>query len=808
MLSSYRVIDLSDERGQLSSHVLGSLGAEVIAIEPPGGSTSRALGPFASDFVSPDTSLWHWSYNRGKKSVVLDIFDLADRSQLLDLLSGADIVIESSGTEVMKSLGLDYETVSQVNPSLIYLSISAFGCEGPKAKWASTDLTILASGGQMVLTGDSDRAPLRIPLPQAYLHASSEGAAAILIALYERQRHSGLGQHIDVSAQASTLQASQTYMVASAINAPEFTRAAGGVTLSGIDLQLMWPCSDGYVSVTLLFGPALGPFTRNLFEWIFEEGFCDEETRDKDWINYGELLFGGTEPVEEYTRVKAVVGAFCASKTKEELFGESFSRRLLIAPVTTTQDVLNSPHLSERSMWETIRIGDRNVTFPGRMAIFSETPQKTLSRPPKVGEHTTAVLSEPLRRPNIAISTVPNRQGKALEGLKILDFMWVMAGPAGSRILADYGANIVRIDSEARMDTARTLQPFRDDIGLPDNSALYSNMNAGKRGLSLDLNNQKSLAVVNDLVQWADVVLESFSPRAMKKFGCDYTSLKKIKPEIVMASSCIMGQTGPYTSLAGYGTMAAAISGFFNITGWPDRSPSGPFGAYTDYISPRFLVSCIMAAVEEQRVTGLGQYIDFSQGEASLQQLTPLLLDWTVNQRMSERKGNRDEVHAPHGVFKCSGDDKWVAIAITTDNEWLALCELLGTSYLKALTLNERHNQQDMLETTIEGWTQNRTASEIMMLCQNAQIPAHQIQNSTEALADPQLTHRNHFIEVSHEAQGTTWIENTRFRMSRTPAKVSHGGPTWGQHSWEILTEELGYDPEQIADLAVAGVLG
>ena len=187
MLGDYRVIELADERGQLAGHVLAALGAEVITIEPPGGSSSRTIGPFAGDVVSDDTSLWHWSYNRGKKSVVLDLETVEGRDELLRLTDGADIVIESFGPHVLHGLGLGYEGMSESYPALIHLSISAFGDDGPKASWEATDLTIMASGGQMSLAGDLDRAPLRIPLPQAYMHASSEGVGAALIALYERQ---------------------------------------------------------------------------------------------------------------------------------------------------------------------------------------------------------------------------------------------------------------------------------------------------------------------------------------------------------------------------------------------------------------------------------------------------------------------------------------------------------------------------------------------------------------------------------------------------------------------------------------------
>ena len=808
MLSQYLDVDLSDERGQLCAHVLASLGAEVISVEPPGGTSSRAVGPFAGGIESPDTSLWHWSYNRGRKSVVLDIESEDGHADLLDLVKGADFLIESAEPGAMNARGLGYDALSSVNPSLIMVSITAFGSTGPKAKWPVSDLTIMASGGQMVMTGDKDRAPLRIPLPQAYFHASAEGAGAALIALYERQHNSGVGQHIDMSAQQSVMQASSSYMLAGAVHAAQMNRMAGGVRVAGIDVQLMWPCKDGHMSVTFLFGPAIGSFSARLMEWVYEEGFCDEATRDKDWLNYAELLFGGEEPTEEYERVKQVLADFFATKTKAELFTESFERRLLFAPVTTAQDVLDNPHLAARDMWEDIDIGVREVRFPGRMAIFTETPQSTLAGPPGIGEHTATILSEPERRPNVAIAAQPIRSGKALEGLKILDFMWVMAGPAGSRVLTDYGADIVRIDSEARMDTARTLQPFHDDEGLPDNAVLFSNLNAGKRGLSLDLTKPEARDVVHDLVRWSDVVLESFSPKAMKGLGFGYESLRQIKPDLVMLSSCIMGQTGPYSSLAGFGTMAAAISGFFDITGWPDRGPSGPFGAYTDYISPRYLIACAMAAVEHHRATGQGQYIDLSQGEASLQQLTPVLLDWTVNENLWERRGNRDPLHSPHGVFLSTGEDAWVAIAVTTDEEWRALCQLMGTSGVADLDAAARQSRVGELEELVTSWTSTRTNAEAMEACIAAGIPAHQVQNTHECLADPQLAHRNHFIEVGHPTQGTTWVENTRFHMSRTPAKVTYGGATWGEHNWEILGETLGYDPDRIAELAIAEVLG
>ncbi len=221
-----------------------------------------------------------------------------------------------------------------------------------------------------------------------------------------------------------------------------------------------------------------------------------------------------------------------------------------------------------------------------------------------------------------------------LKDVKICDFMWVMAGPASTRILADYGATVVRIESPTRVDTARTLQPYHGNQLTPDSSGLFANCNAGKFGISLDLGNPAARAVVHDLVRWADVVTESFSPKAMRAWGFDYESLRKVNPAVIMLSSCLMGQTGPLAKIAGFGNMAAAIAGFTNLTGWPDRPPCGVFGAYTDYVAPRFTAIAILAALDHRRRTGEGQYIDQSQAECAIHFLGPAILDYTVNGRV------------------------------------------------------------------------------------------------------------------------------------------------------------------------------
>ncbi|MEA3217898.1 MAG: hypothetical protein QOJ19_4054, partial [Acidimicrobiia bacterium] len=287
MLDAYRVIDLTDERGQLAGMILAALGAEVIAIEPPEGSPARRMGPYAGDVVDPERSLFHWAYNRGKKSVLADLATAEGRRLVADLARGADILLESSAPGELDRIGLGYAELAKDNPGLIYVSITPFGSTGPKAHWAASDITVNAASGQMVLTGDRDRAPLRISMaPQTFFQAAGDAAGAALVALAERNR-SGTGQQVDVSGQTSMMASTQEYCVASLIGAPLIERAGGGVRLGDLHVQLVWPCLDGHVSLTLLFGASLGPFARRLFEWMCEEGACTEADRDTDWIQLG-----------------------------------------------------------------------------------------------------------------------------------------------------------------------------------------------------------------------------------------------------------------------------------------------------------------------------------------------------------------------------------------------------------------------------------------------------------------------------------------------------------------------------------------
>ena len=810
---SCRVLDLTDHRGQLAGYILRSLGAEVLLVEPPGGSPARGIAPFAGDEPGLERSLPFWAHNRGKKSIVVDLDTVTGRDQLLELVRGADVLIENEPVGAMADRQLGPAALSVVNEALVHVSITPFGATGPKARWASSDLTLQAASGALVLTGDKDRAPLRIsPALQAWYHGAAEAAHAALIALYERDHHSGRGQQADVSVQQATNQITASQMLTSALGATLTERTAGGVVYGGIDVKLMWPCADGYVSVTFLFGAAIGPFTRRLMEWVHQEGFCDEATRDKDWLDYATMLLDGREPLSEYQRIRdEVLVEFFASKTKAELLDAALSRRVLIAPVATAADVLASPQLAARNYWEKVDLGELGtVTFPGAIAKLATTPLEALPRPPMLGEHTEEICSAASRSVTVGVKDIPTTAptGPALAGLKVLDLMWVMAGPAASRVLADYGADVIRVESMHRIDTARTLAPFVGNDGHPEKSGLFNNLNGNKRGLALDLTNPLSHEVMLDLVRWADVVLDAFSPRGMGSLGLDHDALLELKPELIVASTCLNGQTGPLSSLAGFGTMAAAMSGFFSICGWPDRAPCGPFGAYTDYVAPRYFLCTLFAALDHRRRTGQGQYIDFSQSEAAIHNLSSVLLDCAVNGRITERTGNDDDRFAPHGVYPCIGEDTWVAVVCETDQQWRSLCVVLGPAAgpLAQLSDSDRLRRRRELDELIGAWTSTRSADTATNELQAVSVPAHVVGNSLEVVADPQLRYRRHFVEVPHGNLGTTWMEASRFILSRTPAVMRRAGPTAGEDTFDILAETLGYDPERISELAAEGI--
>lgn len=408
-----------------------------------------------------------------------------------------------------------------------------------------------------------------------------------------------------------------------------------------------------------------------------------------------------------------------------------------------------------------------------------------------------------------------------LHALKVVDLSWVVAGPSIGRVLADYGATVVHVESPRRVDTARHMGPFVGGERNLESGALYGNVNAGKLGVSLDLSIEAARAVVLDLARWGDVLVEAFAPGMMKRWGLDYDALRAVNPGIIMLSTSLAGASGPFAAFAGYGGAGAAMSGVQYVAGYPDRPPKGPFGPYTDFVGPRFALLTLLAAIDHRRRTGEGCQLDCAQAEAGIHFLAQAVADHAVNGRIAERNGNRDPVLAPHGVYACAGagpdgpggdtacDTPWVAIAVHDDGQWRRLAALVGGEAQdpRFARAAERHEHADRIDALVGAWTSGQSAARIEGELQSLGIDAHRVSSSADMLADPQLVHRRHYVELPHPRFGRTVVEGSRFQLSETPARVERAAPMYGQHNEQVLRDILGYNGTRIDALRQSGAL-
>jgi crotonobetainyl-CoA:carnitine CoA-transferase CaiB-like acyl-CoA transferase len=814
LLAPYRVIELGDRRSAFAGTILAELGAEVVLVEPPAGHPTRHAAPFVGGAPGPERSLVHQALNAGKRSVVLDPTVPADRRRFEELLAGADVLVDAGGpAERAASPWYDEAALARIAPGLVRLVVSGFGADGPKADWLDGDLVTGAAGMQLFITGNADKPPLRCAVPQVYAHAGVDGVIGVLAALAQRAT-TGRGQLVDVSAQQSWVSAAFHYCFFNTWGQPEVARNGSHIRIGTIASRFDFPAADGFITLTFLFGGAVGPFTNRLVAWMAEEGAVDEDLAQVDYTTWDAAGEPGA-----YDRLSAQVVAFTSSKTKAELLAAARARRLLIAPVLELDEVLAAPQFHERGFWRPTPIAghDTPVLRPGRLAhavLDGGRVAVTLADPgpaPALG----ADSSLPATRTTVPNGTiiptgtiVPSGTVAPLPlaGVKVLDCTISFAGPTIGRYLADLGATVVKIESQKRPDLARNAGPFLDGVEY-DTSACFAHYNAGKLGIALDLTKAGSRPVLDDLVRWADVLVESFAPGALGRLGLDDARLAELNPSLIALSTAMVGQTGPFASLPGYGNMASALCGFVSSTAWPDRPPAGPMGAYTDIISPRFATALLLAALDHRARTGEALRLDFGQGESCLHLLTLGLLDRQVNGGAWEGVGNDDVAEAPHGVYPAAGEDRWVAVAVATDEQWRALCGLLGPTAPADLDGPARLARRRELDALVAAWTAGRPADETARMLQAAGVPAHAVQDSAALRNDPQLEHRGWLVRAPHDRLGELTIGSNPIRLSDGPLTVAKAGPCLGADTFTVLNDILSYDGDRIAELAAGELL-
>ncbi|MFC1991537.1 CaiB/BaiF CoA transferase family protein [Chloroflexota bacterium] len=397
----------------------------------------------------------------------------------------------------------------------------------------------------------------------------------------------------------------------------------------------------------------------------------------------------------------------------------------------------------------------------------------------------------------------------ALEGLNIVDFSWAFAGPFIGAYLGDYGANVIKVESNSNLDITRVTSPYKDGVTGVNRSGCFLVANNSKLSVTLNLKHKRASEIIEKLIKWADIVVENFGAGTMERLGLNYEELKKIKPEIIMLSATIQGQTGPNASFAGYGWNTVALTGIGNLTGWPDRSPVGTLQAYPDSVVPWFGVAVILAALEYRHRTGRGQYIDISQYETTCQLLAPLIMDYTANNNIATRAGNQSLYAAPHGVYRCRGDDRWCAISVFTETEWEAFRKVLDlpdwTKDEKFTSFQKRKQNEEELNGLIEQWTIKNTPEEVMALLQKAGVPAGVVKTNKELFEDPQLEHRGYFQQVEHPEIGPCYQQAWPIKLSESPINI-RPSPCLGEHNEYVYTGILGISDEDFISCLNDGV--
>ena len=405
--------------------------------------------------------------------------------------------------------------------------------------------------------------------------------------------------------------------------------------------------------------------------------------------------------------------------------------------------------------------------------------------------------------------------GFALEDLRVVDFTWVISGPYAMKMLADQGAQVIKIET-GRTVGAFAYRPATDSalqvpLGEMDRGSGFDLLNRGKLSMLLNLKTTKGLEVARRLIEVSDVVAENFSAVGMEKLGLDYSAVRKINPKIIMISMAGMGHSVPNSGYISHGQTLQALSGIDQITGYPDRGPQEPGFTYMDYAGGAHAAFAVLAALRHRSRTGEGQYIDLSQYEAACSLAGLSLLDYTANGRVPTRVGNRHPSASPHGCYRCQGEDRWCSLAVFTDDEWRRACRVMGdpswNSDPRFATVSGRTGNAEELDRLVEQWTSERSSEEVMRLMQQAGVEAGVVQTMEDLLTrDKHLEERGLYCQVPHRLRQLVLLEGVPYKASRTPGGLRSAGPFIGEHTEQVCREVLGMSDEEFAEYQQQGV--
>jgi crotonobetainyl-CoA:carnitine CoA-transferase CaiB-like acyl-CoA transferase len=849
-LTGVRVIELADEQAEYCGLTLAGLGADVIKVEPPGGSSTRRIGPFYQDREDPERSLFFWQYNRGKRSIVLDLRQRDDRERFRALVATADIVLESTPRGELQALGLGADALIKEFPALIVARTSPFGDDGPWAGFKGSDLVHLALGGVMMNCGYDpapggtyDLPPIAPQMWHAFHVAGEQLSVAIIAALLYRWR-TGKGQYLSCAVHEAVAKSTEVDLMTwvmrrSLVQRQTCRHAREGVTPHPSIVHT----KDGrWVMANLGTRPGDTAQLAGLMEKYGMEAGLDP---DKATVPTSGRFVPGTGPsTQKRDHAMEAVQRFVRAFTYENVpWREAQEAGMLWAPLRKPHENAMDPHWLARQSCADVEhpelgrsfryatskwLATRTAWSVGRRAPLLNEDAKTVVRP---RERDVPLISAEARPPvNEGLS--PHGKPFPLGKIRILDFTWFLASAGGTRFLAAFGAESIKVELKSHPDTRMAAMapvggraardaatgPLRG-VTDPDMGGQFNNKNPGKRGISLNVRHPKGLEIARRLVAMSDVVAEGFSPGVLDNWGLGYDALRAIKPDIIYVQQSGMGAKGTYGRFRTVGPIANSFSGLSEMSGLPEPAmPAGWGYSYLDWMGAYSFALAMLTALLHRERTGEGQWVDASQSEVGLMISGTAILDWSANGRIWSRYGNRSPYKkaAPHNAYPCAGEDRWLAIACFTEAEWRAVAEVAGhpewVNDTRFTDLTARLKNQDTLDALVAGWTKSQDAYRAMLALQRAGVPAGVCQTAGDRCDhDPQLAALKWLTEVTGTKIGRWPLAEVPVKMSESPAyiggRLERGAPCYGEDNAYVYGELLGMSAQEITALADEGVI-
>ncbi|MBM4255879.1 MAG: CoA transferase [Deltaproteobacteria bacterium] len=799
-LEDVKVLELGNMvSAAYATKIMADLGADVIKVEEPTGDLSRQRGPFPKDVVDPEQSGLFLHMNTNKRGCSYDLS--REKDALQRLVAWADILVHNYPPAQMAALGLDYNTFREINPRLVMCSITPFGLSGPHKDYTAYELTVTHGGGWAWVSPGGSLRPDLPPLKAAGHQADFQGgvaAATVTLAAYYRMLQTGQGEHIDFSTTA--------YITSFVdVSAPNYTYQERIASRLGKRVLSPWgifPCKDGL-----------------MFLMVGEEDQWQrivELMGKPEWTTW-DIFQGLANRNANEDVLNQYLSEWTAGWKVEELFHEAQAKRICFAPVFSMAQLARQEHLHSRNFFVDVthsRAG--KLTQLGAPYKLHEPWWKIRRPAPLLGEHNEEVsrptfqVSRPQSPPSNSELRTPQRP---LEGVRVADFSWVWAGPFCAMQLAHLGAEVIKIESLAHVDLARRLAYYPKGMEPGVNRcALFNQWGQGKKSLSLNLSTEKGLDIVKELIAKSDVVLQNFATGVMDGLGLGYEELKKIKPDIIMASISGYGQTGPNRNYMAYGPAIPPVAGLSSLTGYAENEPPQEVGmAYGDPTSGIHAAVGICAALAARKRTGQGQHIDVSLWESVASLIPEGWMAYAMNATQPPRRGNRDPWMSPHNCYRCVGDDEWVTIACGTESEWHALCRAIGQPQLandvRFHTAVARKANEDTLDQILAGWTATRDKWEVTRSLQSVGVAAFPSMNGKDLVEDGHLNARGFFTRLRHSEVGVRTHMGMPWLLTNAPNGVRSPAPVLGQDTDQVMGDILGYSMQQITKLKAEKVL-